>query len=181
MNYVEPIRDVRNIDNICAYLKETNERDYILFMMGIYSGLRVSDILNLKVKDLGKDYINIKEKKTGKQKRIFVNPILKKAVAHYISDKDPEQYLIKSQGSYNRPISRIRAYQILKGIGDKFGIDNLGTHSMRKTWGYHYYSQTKDIALLQKVFNHSSPQITLRYIGVDQDSIDGAYRGFRYR
>lgn len=181
MNFVEPIRNVQDIDNICAYLKMKNERDYILFMMGIYSGLRVSDILQLKVSDVGKEYINIKEKKTGKQKRIFVNPVLKKALREYISDKDCEFYLIKSQNGYNKPITRIRAYQILKDVGDKFGIENLGTHSMRKTWGYHYYSQTKDIALLQKVFNHSSPQITLRYIGVDQDSIDGAYRGFRYR
>ena len=61
-----------------------------------------------------------------------------------------------------------------------FNVDCLGCHSMRKTFGYHYYKQTKDIALLQKIFNHSSPAITLAYIGIDQDRMDRAYTTFRY-
>ena len=51
---------------------------------------------------------------------------------------------------------------------------------MRKTFGYHYYKQTKDIATLQKIYNHSSPSITLRYIGIVQDEIDKAFDNFRY-
>lgn len=194
MNFVEPIRDLDVLENMCSYLKKTNERDYILFMMGIYTGLRISDILKLRIYNLvdikkkknGEDekivkrQIALREKKTGKQKFIEINPILKNAIKEYASDKDLDDFLIKSQKNYNRPISRERAYIILKDLGEMFGVPYLGTHSMRKTWGYHYYNQTKDIALLQKIFNHSSPAVTLHYIGIDQDRMDRAYKTFRY-
>ena len=80
-----------------------------------------------------------------------------------------------------------------KSSKDRFGIidqlliyackavgleENIGTHSMRKTFGYHHYKQFKDVALLQKIFNHSSQQITLRYIGIEQDQIDYSYNNF---
>lgn len=61
----------------------------------------------------------------------------------------------------------------------KVGLEErIGTHSMRKTFGYHHYQQFKDIALLQKIFNHSSQLITLRYIGIDQEQIDYTYNNF---
>ena len=58
------------------------------------------------------------------------------------------------------------------------GIEHTGTHSLRKTFGYHLYKQTKDIALLQKVLNHSSQDVTLRYIGVTQEIIDNNLKLF---
>lgn len=112
---------------------------------------------------------------------IMINPILKRTLKHYCEDKEGKEFLIKSRNGYNNPLTRERAYQIIKELGEMFGIDDLGTHSMRKTFGYHYYQQTKDIALLQKIFNHSSPSITLRYIGVDQDYENRAYKTFRYK
>ena len=61
----------------------------------------------------------------------------------------------------------------------KIGIDyKIGTHTLRKTFGYHHYKKFKDVALLQKIFNHSSPAITLRYIGIDQEEIDESYNNF---
>ena len=162
MNFVEPIRDLNVLENMCSYLKKTNERNYILFMMGIYTGLRISDILNLRIYEVkDKRQITLREKKTGKQKFIEINPILKKAIKEYVDDRDPDEFLIKSRNNYNRPISRKRAYEILKDLGELFDVPYLGCHSMRKTFGYHYYKQTKDIALLQRIFNHSSPAITL--------------------
>ena len=56
--------------------------------------------------------------------------------------------------------------------------EKVGTHTMRKTFGYHHYKKFKDIAILQKIFNHSSPQVTLRYIGIEQDQIDESYTNF---
>ena len=97
-----------------------------------------------------------------------------------MDDKDPKEFLIKSREGYNRPINRNRAYQVIKELGEVFDIDNLGTHTMRKTFGYHYYRKTKDVATLQKIFNHSSPAITLQYIGVIQDDLNRAYNNFRY-
>lgn len=181
INFVEPIRDLDTLENMCNYLEKTNKRSYVLFLMGIYTGLRVSDILKLKVNDVkDKRQIVLREKKTGKQKFIEINPILKRAIKDYVEDKDPNDFLIKSQKGYNRPITRERAYVILKELGEMFNVPYLGTHSMRKTWGYHYYKQTKDIALLQQIFNHSSPAITLHYIGIDQDRMNRAYKTFRY-
>lgn len=181
MNFVEPIREIDTLENICSHLKKTNERNYILFMFGIYSGLRVSDILKLRIYEVkDKRQITIREKKTNKQKIIEINPVLKRAIADYIKDKDPDEFLIKSRKGYNRPIGRNRAYEILRDIGYTFDVESLGTHSMRKTFGYHYYKQTKDVVTLQKIFNHSSPSATLHYIGVDQDHINKAYRTFRF-
>ena len=54
----------------------------------------------------------------------------------------------------------------------------MGTHTLRKTFGYHYYKKFKDIAMLQKIFNHSNPALTLNYIGIEQDKIDESYKNF---
>ncbi|SDZ19091.1 site-specific integrase [Tindallia californiensis] len=181
MNYVEPIRDLDVLESMCRYLKERNERNYILFLMGIYTGLRVSDILRFRIRDLkGKQEIRIREGKTNKRKSIPFNPILKKALEAYYPGKELNDYLIKSRQGYNQPISRQMAYVILSDLGESFGVEGLGTHSMRKTFGYHYYQKTKDVALLQTIFNHSTPGTTLRYIGIAQDDIDKAYRNFKY-
>ncbi len=181
MNYVEPIRDTNTLENMCNYLKKSNDRNYILFLMGIYTGLRVSDILKIKIRDVkDKRYITLREKKTGKQKIIEINPILKKEVADYIKDKDPDDFLIKSREGYNKAISREMAYKVLNNLGEVFNIDSIGTHTMRKTFGYHYYKQTGDVVTLQKIFNHSSPSVTLHYIGIEQDDINRAYRKFKY-
>ena len=188
MNYVEPIRDSEILSNMCLYLKENNDRNYVMFLLGIYTGLRISDILKLRVKDVIdltnkkdkrriKKQIILREQKTSKQKIIKINPILKEPLAQ---DKEMYEYLIKSRQGFNKPISRKRAYEILKDLGEIFDVESLGCHSMRKTFGYHYYKQTKDIALLQKIFNHSSPAITLAYIGIDQDRMNKAYTTFRY-
>ena len=81
MKTVQPIKDIQKIHEIGSILKKQNQRDYILFQLGIYSGLRISDILNLKVKDLrNQTNFILNEQKTGKTKRIAINPSLKKRV-----------------------------------------------------------------------------------------------------
>lgn len=180
MNFVQPIRDPRTVENVARYLKEHNDRNYIMFLLGIYSGLRISDILKLKIKDVrGKKYISVREKKTGKQKDIEINPILRKALDAYIDGRDPDDYLIKSRQNYNRPITRSMAYKVLRRAADRLGIECVGTHTLRKTFGYHFYIQTKDVVTLQRIFNHSHPAVTLRYIGIEQEAIDEAMSRFR--
>ena len=69
-------------------------------------------------------------------------------------------------------------YQTRKAC-EEAGIEyRVGTHTLRKTFGYHHYQKFKDVAVLQKIFNHYSPQVTLRYIGIDQDIIDESYNNF---
>ncbi|ANS45905.1 putative integrase/recombinase YoeC [Bacillus thuringiensis] len=72
MNFVQPIRDPEQIQQMKAYLKEKNARNYMLFVLGINTGLRISDILKLKVGDVQGSHISMREKKTGKQKRIQI-------------------------------------------------------------------------------------------------------------
>ena len=78
-----------------------------------------------------------------------------------------------------RRMERSRAYKILNKAARAVGITRrIGTHTLRKTFGYHCYQKYDDVVLLQKIFNHSSPQITLRYIGIEQEDIDAVYREF---
>ena len=96
----------------------------------------------------------------------------------YCSEMDDEEYLFR-KSNINKPIGREQAWKIMKNIGDRFGIENLGTHTLRKTFGFHYYKQTGDIATLMQMFNHSKESITLKYIGITQDTMNKARRDFR--
>ena len=179
MNYVEPIRDVQTITDIGDYLKEISPKYYVMFMTGIYSGLRVSDILKLKVRDVrGKDAIKIREKKTGKEKTFPINKELYPVINDYCVNMKDYDYLVPSARATNKAVSREYAYRVMHNAGKAFGLDNLGTHTMRKTFGYHFYIQTKDIVLLMKILNHSDQSKTLRYIGIEQTTIDAAMKKF---
>ncbi|OTZ91121.1 site-specific integrase, partial [Bacillus thuringiensis serovar darmstadiensis] len=164
---------------IKEYLKEKNARNYILFVMGINTGLRISDILKLKVGDVQGSHISMREMKTGKQKRIQITSSLKRELKWFNEGRGVEEYLLKSRKGKNRPIGRSMAYKILKSTAAEFGLDEIGTHTLRKTYGYHMYMQTKNIALLMEIFNHSSEKVTLRYIGVNQDAMDKAMSRFK--
>lgn len=178
MNFVQPIRDPDMIEQIKRYLRSMNERNYMLFVFGINTGLRIQDMLKLRVRDVKGDHIVMREMKTDKQKWLKINPTLKRELKRYISDKDDYEYLFKSREGKNKPITRDMAYKILRKAANEFGLVDIGTHTCRKTFGYHLYRKEKDITLLQKIFNHSSPEITLRYIGMDQDTMDNAISRF---
>ena len=178
MNKVEPIRDIDKIKELKNILLKQDYRDYLLFTIGINTGFRISDLLRLKVKDVkNRTHIEIEEKKTGKYKKQVINS-MKKDIDKYISTMNEEEYLFKSQKGYNKPISRVQAYRVIKKAAKKIGIKKIGTHTLRKTFGYHHYKRNKDVAMLQKLFNHSSPSITLDYIGITQDEQDESLRNF---
>ena len=181
MNEVQPIRDKKKITVMKTLLKEKDSKYYIMFLLGVNVGLRVSDILELKVADVqGKDHITIKEKKTSKNKRFLVNGKMQKEIAQYIKDAklSEDDYLIQSRKGDNKPITRIQAYRVLNEVADNIGLEEIGTHTMRKTFGYWHYKQFHDVAILQKLFNHSSPSITLRYIGITSEEMDNTMQDF---
>lgn len=179
MNKVEPIRDSNMVRDIANFLRSQSKRNYILWMMGIYGGRRISDILTQRIIDVkDKRHFSLREQKTGKQIILAVNPHLAKALKEYCLDKDPEEYLIKSRQSYNKPISRQRAYNILQTAAKEFKLDNIGCHSMRKTFGYHFYKQFGDVVTLMKIFNHQSQSVTLRYIGIEQEEANDKMKKF---
>lgn len=181
MNTVQPIRETKTIELMKEMLKKKNEKYYIMFICGINIGLRVSDVLSLKVSDIfGKSHISITEQKTGKQKRFLINDKLLCELEKYIIDNGLgiDDYLIQSRKGDNKPITRVQAYRILNEVGSEQGLHEIGTHTMRKTFGYWHYKQYKDVAILQDIFNHSAPSITLRYIGINDDMKDETIKNF---
>jgi integrase len=165
------------VRDVFDYLWDKNRRDGLMYAMGIYIGLRISDILLLRVRDVKKQTIRIREQKTGKEKVIPVNKFLRKLIDEYVADMKDYEFLFRSpKKNTNKPITRQQAYNILSDAARNFGIEQgIGTHTMRKTFGYHYYQKTHDIASLMEIYNHDREEVTLRYIGITQDTISNIY------
>lgn len=179
MQFVQPIRDMHKIEEMKAELLKSGTRNYLMFYIGINTGLRISDILKLKVSDVrNKTHIVIKEQKTDKLKRFKINTNLENEIKRYIHNMADTEYLFSSQKGVNKPITRVQAYRILSDASVKVGLEEIGCHTLRKTFGYHFYQKTKDVVLLQELFNHSAPSVTLRYIGINQDIMDNAIDDF---
>ncbi len=178
MSTVEAIRNKKDIEKVKKFLKEDSERNFLLFSMGINCGLRISDLLSLNVGDVkNKSYIRLKEKKTGKYKKFPINYLLRSLISKYVKNRSNDEPLFMTM--FNKRLGRIMSYKIINEACKKAGISILaGTHTMRKTFGYHHYKKYKDVAMLQMIFNHSSPQITLRYIGIVQEEIEESYKNF---
>ena len=174
----EPIKNKKDIKAIEQYLKEHNERDYVLWVLGVNSGLRVSDIIGLNVSDVvDKTHITIIEKKTKKLKSFYINNKLKHVLKRFTKNRDFNEPLFL--GKQGRRLDRKQVYRFLINVCSKVGVKSkVSTHTMRRTFGYHHYQQYKDAIILQKIFNHSSQRITLMYIGVTQDEIDWSYKNF---
>lgn len=181
MNAVEPIKDPEMIKDIMEYLREKSDRNALLFLYGIYLGFRISDMLPIRVRDVkGKREIDVIEAKTKKKRKIPIHPVLQKEIAKYIKDKKDWEFLFKSRKGKNDHIRRQQAYRILNDAGIQFGLDLIGTHTMRKTFGYHLYQQTKDINLVQSILGHSSPEVTKRYIGITKEKMYDAIYNLKY-
>jgi integrase len=172
MAEVDPIRDREKIEDLKDLLRIQSYRDYMLFYTGINVPYRGCDLVKLKVYELrDKMFLKLTEMKTGKKNKLFINEKLQKEISFYTKNMSDVDYMFPSRKGVSH-IDRDRMYRIIRAAADKVGVkDNVGAHTPRKTFGYHYYLKTKDIAFLMDVFNHSSPTITLRYIGISQDDI----------
>lgn len=164
------------------YLNGKDPKYALLFKFGLNTGLRISDILPLKVKDIYnengqfREYLILKEQKTSKEKKIKLNNAIRKNLDDYVNTQQlsgNEYFFHSRKGAH---IGRVQAYRVLKEGSEALGIENFGTHSLRKTWGYWTYKMSKyNIGLIMDTFNHSSQSITLKYIGVTQDQKDELY------
>jgi integrase len=175
---VQPIRSREQLEDMKWSLKRhCSQRDYIMFLIGINTGLRVSDILKLKTKDLKrKKRITILEGKTKKARTIQLDNIYSE-IQEYIKAVESEWLFPSRKG--DKPISTIQAYRQLNKAAEMADIpDGIGTHSMRKTFGYWHYKQFKDVAQLQMILNHAHPEITLRYIGITAEEIENNLNNF---
>jgi integrase len=154
-------------------------RDYFLFLFGINSGLRISDILPLRVMDVKyTNQLKIQEQKTGNVRKIRMTASLNSEIEKYTAGLADSDYLFPSRKG-KKSISRIQAWQLLNDAARVVGIEgSIGTHTLRKTFGYHFYQRTNDVAMLQQIFGHSAPSVTLRYIGINDDMMDAALKEF---
>lgn len=179
MESVEPIRDKNIYYAIKRDLKEWNEKYYIMFLLGSQLALRVNEILKLRVGDVkNKKEHQFVQSKTGKTIAIAFNPELSAALKEYCKDRDPSEALIPSAWNEYKPLGRVRAWEVLHTVGEKYGI-HMGTHTMRKTCAYHYYMKEKNIAILKIWLNHTSERDTLTYIGVTQETVKKAMISFK--
>ena len=192
MKVVQPIRDL-DVLNKCYDIarehdkrKKTGEVSWeLILLVGFNTSLRVSDFRRFKVQDLrGKDYAQIQAKKTGKEARILINPAARREINRLLVGRKGDEYILQSkQKDYSthrpRPITRQRVYQIMNTIAKQAGIEErIGCHTLRKTFGYHYYKMTGDVVSLQRILCHSYQRETLIYIGVIQENIDESLMRF---
>lgn len=183
VNTVNPIRDKKQLEAMKSFLKGRDTRDYLMFMVGISSALRISDILRLRIKDIwtGKkpqEFIMLNEKKTGKAKRFPITKNLNKAIFQFMKEYDLEQedYVFQSRKGNKKPITRSHAAYIISNAADYVGIkEPISTHSMRKSWGYWAYKSGVSLALIMEALNHSSIANCRKYLGITQDDLDDVY------
>jgi len=182
MTTVEPIRDPKRIVAIKIMLKDGKRpRDYLLFTLGINVALRISDLLALRVRKVLdhqgniRESLHIRERKTGKEKKIRLNRSAKEALEYYFSKvevRDGDEFLFKSLRS-DQPLDRVRANYLVNKWTEDVGLQGkFGTHTLRKTWGYRARKIGIPIELIQEKLGHRSPAVTRRYIGVTQDEVN---------
>lgn len=183
---VDPIKHKETVREFLEYLNKQNPRNKVLAAIGFYSGLRISDILKLRVKDIhNKTYISIKQQKTKNYVNIPINKELRRIVNEYCEGKDPNEYLIKSRQKnkhgYYGPITYQQAYKIIKEAGEYCcRYENIATHTLRKTFGYNLYSVRKDIGEVMIALGQKDQGSTLRYIGVTQIAVEKSIKNLSY-
>lgn len=197
----DPIKRMEDIQAICDFLKSKKRyRDYMMFIVGINFGLRVSDLRCLRFSNLIDDNLVFKErfpvfeKKTRNTRKkkinryITVNEAVIEAVTEYLEHTTDEvslsDYMFRNKSNNkkeNQPLTPKSINRILQGIKADLLLDmKVSTHTLRKTFCYHQLvmsgNDMRKLMLLQKMLNHSSPAQTLAYIGITSDEIDEAYR-----
>lgn len=190
---VFPIKSRKQLDDIAAWLKENADRKYLLaFILGINLGLRANELLELKRSDVffpdGRiryivgdctdttDRISVFQDKVDKRRGLYLNESCVHAIEWYYGDKRyyNDDYIFASREGGHIEVDTLR--KILKKAAKACGVkQNIGTHTLRKTFGYFHYMSNHDVVFLQRLFGHSSALITMRYIGIADEEEKRAY------
>ena len=186
MNFVEPIRDRKKIAQIKNLLRgEGRYRDLLLFVTGINSALRISDLLALRAGHFLDEQRNIKhrfdihEQKRGKRHEVVINNSIGVSLEEFLQansgiEDNPDNYIFFNTklNDFTKPIKRGQTWKFITSICHEVGLHgNFGTHSLRKTWGYHARLQGVDLALIMHKLNHSSIATTKRYLGITKEEL----------
>ena len=186
MAVTEPIRDKKQLKDLANYFLHKGQlRNYTLVILGTYTVLRISDLLQLKWSDVYDEerqifltHITVVEKKTKKERTIAINPQVLSALKQCYLHRRGE-YIFANNRKEPKAISRVQAWRIIHAAVMELGImGKIACHSLRKTFGYHAVkSRDIPLAVIVDIYNHSSYEITKRYLGITQDERDAAYLG----
>lgn len=187
MNKVLPIKDPEKLrrmqEEMAADTDPLWERRFLLFEIGIHTGLRISDIVRLRKKNVCGEWVEMIEQKTRKITRIPLNVTIREIIQDRCRNMAMNELLFPSRmrrgdGS-QQPITTRCAYDDVRAIAYRFNLgDRIGCHTLRKTFGYWHYKQNKDLEMLRQWFNHASQSVTLRYIGMDEEEKRKSVQGF---
>lgn len=183
MAATEPIRSKQELKKLANYFLDKGQlRNYTMVIMGVYTVLRISDLLRLKWSDIYDEekqrfysHISITEKKTGKSRTIALNKQVLGALRLYLPYRRSE-FIFANNRKDAKAISRVQAWRIVHTAVTEMGIaGKIACHSLRKTWGYHAWND-KNISpvIIMAIYNHSDFKVTMRYLGVEQDDLDNA-------
>lgn len=188
MSKTQPIRETHQLTELKEYYLTVcpNPRNYTLITLGLNTALRIGDILKITwgmVYDFERkkyrSHLLLTEQKTHKETMIALNHTAIAALDAYRQSQRPASenlYLFAGQKNKSAPISRQQAYRIIKKAADHAHLtEHISCHSLRKTFGYHAWKNGTPPALLMDIFNHSSYQITKRYLCIDQEDKDHVF------
>jgi len=188
MSLTEPIRDRKQVRQFLAYYRSLGQtRNYLLATLCIHTALRISDILLLRTNDVYdfesnrvRKTFTITERKTKKIKIVALNKSAIAALTAYLPSAEPNSPLILNSKT-GKAISRIQAYRIIRAAAEALNFSQrVSCHSLRKTFGYHACQDGVSLAVIMEIYNHSSFEVTRRYIGVNQDDKNAAYLGLDF-
>lgn len=182
MELVEAVKtpeDVERVTRKLIFNARGNNLYADIWQFGLQVALRISDLLQITMADAINGQLKVIEGKTGKARTIQLNEKARHIVATRIQSNPDAIYLfeVNSNRAQGKPVSRISVAKAFKAVGDEIGI-RLGTHSMRKTRGWVMHQAGVSIEMICKVLNHSSPAITMHYLGITQSEIDSTYDQF---
>lgn len=183
MGTTQPIRKKEDIVRLKRYFLDKKEyRNYALIVVGLNLPIRISDLLNLKwdnvydVKcQMFYEHIFIREQKTKKMNCLALNRTCQEALLmlkQHVNPTDKGRYIFTSKRCAEHPLSRVSAYLIIHNAANELGMKNISCHSLRKTFGYHAWKEGVHLALIMEIYNHSSINVTRKYLCIEQDDKD---------
>ena len=184
---VEAVKTSEQRHQVEAHLAAQDTIYLDIWKVGVNTALRISDLLALTMDDVRslnseQPALNIIEQKTGKQRKIVINQTALNIMQRRLAESPNHEWLFQSVAANRnrreppKAINRRSVSRVFERVGQKIAPKvALGTHSMRKTRGYAMHKAGRSIESIAKVLNHSSPAVTMRYIGLVQQDIDESY------
>lgn len=179
---VEAIRDKKVLNEFIKALDtgKNGKRNVLIFKLGLTTGLRISDIIKIRVENVrGKTEFELIEQKTNKKRKVYLHNVLTELTEYLNTLDDDQVWLFPNTWDKSKHITANQYYKVLQKTANSLELDYIGTHTMRKSFGYWYYKEYKDVATLMTIFNHSSPSITLKYIGITEEEIKNTLKDFK--